>query len=86
MQLQTNPRIYTPDEYLQLEEQAEYKSEYRDGEIIPMTGGTTDHNEISLNLTTNLRFTRLYEEMSIQGTTGLTSAQRSTLKTLGSIE
>ena len=56
MQLKTNPRIYTPDEYLQLEEQAEYKSEYRDGEIIPMTGGTTDHNEISLNLTTNLRF------------------------------
>ena len=56
MQLQTNPRIYTPEEYLQLEEQAEYRSEYRDGEIIPMTGGTTNHNEISLNLATNLRF------------------------------
>ena len=56
MQVQTDSRIYTPEEYLKLEEQAEYKSEYRDGEIIPMTGGTTDHNEISLNLTTNLRF------------------------------
>lgn len=56
MQLQTNPRAYTPEEYLQLEETAEYKSEYRDGEIIPMTGGTTNHNEISLNLATNLRF------------------------------
>lgn len=56
MQLQTNPRIYTPEEYLKLEEQAEYRSEYRDGEIIPMTGGTTNHNEISLNLATNLRF------------------------------
>ncbi len=54
MQLQA--RTYTPEEYLQLEEQAEYKSEYRDGEIIPMTGGTTNHNEISLNLVTNLRF------------------------------
>ena len=56
MQLKTNSRTYTPEEYLKLEERAEYKSEYRDGEIIPMTGGTTDHNEISLNLTTNLRF------------------------------
>ena len=56
MQLQTDTRTYTPEEYLELEAQAEYKSEYRDGEIIPMTGGTTDHNEISLNLTTNLRF------------------------------
>ena len=54
MQLQA--RTYTPKEYLQLEEQAEYKSEYRDGEIIPMTGGTTNHNEISLNLATNLKF------------------------------
>lgn len=56
MQLQINPRTYTPEEYLQLEEQAEYKSEYRDGEIIPMTGGTTNHNEISGNLYANLKF------------------------------
>ena len=54
MQLQA--RNYTPEEYLKLEEAAESKSEYRDGEIIPMTGGTTNHNEISLNLATNLRF------------------------------
>ncbi|MHC5831669.1 MAG: Uma2 family endonuclease, partial [Nostoc sp.] len=31
------------------EENAEYKNEYRDGEIIPMTGGTTNHNKIALN-------------------------------------
>ena len=54
--MQLQDRLYTPEEYLQLEEQAEYKSEYRNGEIIPMTGGTTNHNEISLNLATNLRF------------------------------
>ncbi len=54
MQLQA--RSYTPEEYLQLEEQAEYKSEYRDGEIIPMTGGTTNHNEISGNFYANLKF------------------------------
>jgi len=54
MQLQN--RTYTPEEYLQLEEQAEYKSEYRDGKIILMTGGTTNHNEICLNLASELRF------------------------------
>ncbi|WP_036484607.1 Uma2 family endonuclease [Myxosarcina sp. GI1] len=56
MQLQTEPRKYTPEEYLRLEEQAEYKYEYRDGEIVPMTGGTTNHNEICLNLAANLKF------------------------------
>ena len=56
MQLQTKSRTYTPEEYLHLEEEAEYKSEYRDGEIIPMTGGTTNHNEIAGNFYTNLKF------------------------------
>ena len=56
MQLPTKPRTYTPEEYLQLEELAEYKSEYRDGEIMPMTGGTTNHNEISGNFYTSLKF------------------------------
>jgi Uma2 family endonuclease len=46
---------YTPEEYLELEEKADYKSEYRDGEIIPMTGGTTNHNELSLNLAAALK-------------------------------
>lgn len=49
MQVQTPQRVYTPEEYLALEETAEYKSEYHDGEIIPMTGGTTNHNKIALN-------------------------------------
>ena len=56
MQLQTSSHYYTPEEYLALEEQAEYKSEYHNGEIIPMTGGTTNHNEISGNLYANLKF------------------------------
>lgn len=46
MQLQTKKRYYTPEEYLELEETAEYKNEYRNGEIIPMVGGTTNHNKI----------------------------------------
>ncbi len=46
----TEKRHYTPEEYLALEETAEFKSEYHDGEIIPMTGGTTNHNQIIINL------------------------------------
>jgi len=56
MQLQTQKRYYTPEEYLELEEKAEYKHEYRDGEIVPMTGGTTNHNEIAGNFYANLKF------------------------------
>ncbi len=59
MQLQTQKpqkRSYTPEEYLELEEAADYKSEYRDGEIVPMTGGTTNHNKIAGNFYANLKF------------------------------
>ncbi|MBD2567316.1 Uma2 family endonuclease [Anabaena lutea] len=54
--MQTQIRHYTPEEYLELEEKAEYKSEYRDGEIIPMTGGTTNHNKIALNFAAALKY------------------------------
>lgn len=56
MQVQDLKRYYTPEEYLELEDAAEYKSEYRDGEIVLMTGGTTNHNKIALNFTANLKF------------------------------
>jgi Uma2 family endonuclease len=55
MQLETQKSYYTPEEYLEIEEKAEYKSEYRDGEIVPMTGGTTNHNKIALNLAASLK-------------------------------
>ncbi|MCY7368284.1 MAG: Uma2 family endonuclease [Chamaesiphon sp.] len=54
--MQLLQKIYTPAEYLELEAKSEFRSEYRDGEIVPMAGGTTNHNEISLNVATNLRF------------------------------
>lgn len=38
MLVETPNRNYTTEGYLQLEEAAEYKSEYRDGDV-PMTGG-----------------------------------------------
>ncbi|WP_354635951.1 Uma2 family endonuclease [Planktothricoides raciborskii] len=53
----TQKRTYTPEEYLALEETAEYKSEYHDGEIIPMTGGTTNHNQITLNVCRKFPYT-----------------------------
>jgi len=56
MQIQTQKYYYTPEEYLELEAQAEYKNEYRDGEIVPMTGGTTNHNKIALNFAASLKF------------------------------
>ncbi len=45
----TEKRYYTPEEYLALEESANDKSEYHNGEIILMTGGTANHNKIALN-------------------------------------
>ena len=47
---------YSPEEYLELETAAEYKSEYLDGQIIPMAGGKPNHNKISLNLSSALNF------------------------------
>ena len=54
MPLQTPPRIYTPAEYLALEEVAECRHEYRDGEIVPMTGGSINHNRIVRTLSRRL--------------------------------
>lgn len=48
-------RRFTPEEYLLLEERAELKSEYCDGEIYQMTGGSLRHNTIALNVVGELR-------------------------------
>ena len=37
---------YTAEEYLALEVESEIRNEYRNGEIVPMTEGTLDSNEI----------------------------------------
>lgn len=50
MLVKTKPKFYTPDEYRQLEETAEFRNEYRDGEIVQMTGGTINHSRIIRNL------------------------------------
>ncbi len=53
-EIKTVRPYYTPEEYLELEAKADRKHEYRDGEMIPMAGGTTNHNKIALNLATVL--------------------------------
>ncbi|MGB3535835.1 MAG: Uma2 family endonuclease [Microcoleaceae cyanobacterium] len=53
---QTATRTYTPEEYLILEEQSETRNEYHDGEIVPMSGGTVNHNSIIVNLVAFLKF------------------------------
>lgn len=47
-------KIYTPEEYLVLEEAAEYKSEYYQGEIFAMSGGSVNHNRIVMSLSSKL--------------------------------
>ncbi len=46
---------YSPEEYLALEEAAEYRSEYYRGEIFAMAGGSANHNRITGNVYTALR-------------------------------
>ena len=48
---------YTPEEYLAMEETADYKSEYFQGEIFAMAGGSFNHNLIVSNVHGELRNT-----------------------------
>jgi len=50
MMAQTETKKYTTEEYLQIQIASENRNEYLNGEIIPMTGGTPNHNDISGNL------------------------------------
>lgn len=43
---------YTLQEYLELEQNAEYKSEFWDGTIVAMAGGTPNHNKIGNSIGT----------------------------------
>ncbi len=56
IQTQTVSDFYSPEEYLALEEKAVERSEYYNGEIFTMAGGTPEHNQISLNISSELKF------------------------------
>jgi len=43
-------KIYTPQEYLKMEERSETRHEFVNGEIYDMSGGTATHNKIAVNV------------------------------------
>ena len=45
----------TPEQYLEIERKAEYKSEYYKGEMFAMSGAKLPHNRITLNIGGELR-------------------------------
>lgn len=45
----------TPEQYLEMERKAEHKSEYWNGEIVAMAGGSKQHSLISVNVSGELR-------------------------------
>jgi len=51
-------KYFTVEEYLELEDAAEYKSEYYKGEIFAMAGGSINHNQIIMNVGTQLNQAR----------------------------
>ncbi|MEG4073482.1 Uma2 family endonuclease [Microcoleus sp. Pol14C2] len=50
MLVQSKAKFYTPDEYRDLEETAEFRNEYRDGEIVQMSGVSINHTQIIGNI------------------------------------
>lgn len=52
----SQPKTYTVEEYLALEIESDLRHEYCYGEIIPMTGGTPEHNKIASALNALLWF------------------------------
>jgi Uma2 family endonuclease len=56
MTIAQEQRYYSPAEYLEIEVNSQERNEYIDCKIIPMTGGTPNHNQIALNLSGTLNF------------------------------
>ena len=52
----TVEKIYTPEEYLAFEREAEEKHEFVDGEIVVIAGASREHNLIGVNVSSELRF------------------------------
>jgi Uma2 family endonuclease len=53
--MSTKPIAYlTPEQYLELDRKSEFRSEYINGEMFAMSGGTRNHARIALNTTRRL--------------------------------
>ena len=64
-------KYISPEEYLKLEDKAEMKSEYIDGEIVAMSGAKFYHNKIQVNITVVLS-----NQLEAIGCEGLSSEMR----------
>jgi Uma2 family endonuclease len=60
-------KFYTPEEYLALEDKAEFRSEYDDGVITAMAGGSLNHARITKNVS------RLLDEQLSDGCESFTT-------------
>jgi len=49
--VKTEKKHYSIEEYLEFEDNSQEKHEYLNGEIVTMTGATTNHNKITINFT-----------------------------------
>lgn len=56
-QPQEEKKYYTVEEYLQHEEESEFRSEFYKGELFPIVATTRRHNNIVQNIGTNIRST-----------------------------
>jgi len=52
---QKRERLFTETEYLLIESQAAFKSEYINGRIYAMSGGTPWHSQIAANIITEVK-------------------------------
>ena len=53
--MQSAINIFTVEEYLELEQTSEIRHEYLGGQVFAMSGGSKEHNTISLNIASRLR-------------------------------
>lgn len=55
----------TPNQYLELEEQSDQRHEYRNGERVAMSGGTTNHNRLIVALCTYLNLALMDQDAEV---------------------
>ena len=62
-------RKFSIEEYLLFEEQAEQRHEYHNGNVIPMSGGTIEHNQIAANMMAEIKIALRNQKRSCLVTT-----------------
>lgn len=71
------PRM-TPEEYLALDRAAEFKSEYFDGDIFAMSGGSLEHARLGARLATELNNALAGRNCAVYGSDARVRATRTT--------